>query len=362
MRNPKKFVACALILSAAVSSVSGCGKRPKRVNEVISADSTWYTMEKHELTLDYDTSEFNYVYSSVLGKAGDYYVVETTGDYMIPPDVDWEEINYSDYSATFIDIFDDHGDHINSIDVKDIVRDSGVLEDFDAYIQGTRTDADDLEDEESEDPDATEAPVNYSPTSIDIVGDNIAIVLSVFNYRDYNRATNYELTIDPATGAVSYEMVEIEDDIDDYSEGIVKVGDYQVEKIWDSGYYYLKISDDTGLVNTIDIGEKLPNEMINYIDALFSLDTDTLLVAYNAGGPIGNDKFITVNVQTGEVKKDDDGEYSWINNYGVYKVSYFDAIGNVILTDDGIQVIDFDNKTLSEVFSFNCCNVNRYDI
>ena len=361
MRNPKKFVACTLVLTMVAGC--GCGKTPKRANEVVSADSTWYTMEKHELTLDYDTSEFDYVYSDVLGKVGDYYAVETTGDYMIPPDVDWETIDYSDYSVTFIDFFDEQGSHVNSIELMDTIKDSGALEDFDASTREESSDESEP-DPEGEEQDAAEAPVNYTPMSVDITGDSLEIIISVYHYQDYNHATDYALTVDPATGAVSYETVEL-DDVDGYNEGTETVGDYQVEKIWLSegfGSYLLKISDSTGLVNSVNLAEKLPGEDIGYIDTVFLIDEDTLLFAYYSSGVLGNDSFFTVNVHTGEVKKDEDGEYSWINNYGVYRVSYFEDIGNVILTDDGIQIIDFENKTLSEVFSFNCCNVNRYDI
>ena len=357
MRNPKKYIACTLALTMTAASLfAGCGKDPKRSNEVISADSTWYTMEKHEFTLDYDTSEFDYVYNDTLGKAGDYYVVETSGNYVIPPDVDWDEINYSDYTAEFVDVFDAQGNHVNSIDIMDAVIDSGVLEAYDAYTR---------DDEETEEDEETVAPVNFSLGTVSVSGDNVDVKISVFHYRDYNRAIDYKLTIDPVTGTTSYEAVELDDDIDGYSEGTLTVGDYQVEMIWLSdgaGSYLLKIYDGTGLVNSVNIAEQLPAESIGYIDAVFCIDEDTLLVAYYSQGVLGNDDFLTVNVQTGEVKKDEDGEYRWINNYGVYKASYFEGIGNVLLNDDGIQVLDFDNKALSEVFSFNCCNVNRYDI
>jgi ABC-type glycerol-3-phosphate transport system substrate-binding protein len=363
MRNPGKYVACILALTMSVSSIAavGCGNNPERSNEIVSADSLWYTTEKHELTLDYDTSEFDYIYSSPLGKVGDLYAIETAGSYMMSLDVDWETANYSDYMADYIDVFDDQGNHVNSIDLMDVVRDSGVLEAGEAYTQ--ESDPDESESElADEDTEISAAPVSFDLVTVSTHGDAIDVMISVFDYRNYNRATMYMLAIDPVTGETSYEITETENDNGGYSEGIVSVGDYLVDRIWNSGSYCLKIYDSTGLINTVDLEEDLAGEMISYIDAVFCADEDVLLVAYNVGGPVGNDKYISVNVQTGEVTKDDDGEYSWINNYGAYKVSYFEGIGNVILTDDGIRVLDFDNKTLSDVFSFNCCNVNRYDI
>ena len=357
MRNPKKFIACTLALTMSVCSLGivGCGKNPERSNEVISADSEWYTMEKHELVLDYDTAAFDYLYSSTLGKAGDYYVVETTGNYTIPSDVDWGNLNYTDYIADYVDIFDEHGNHVDSIDLNEAVRDSGIIEGYDASET-------DLADEEQEETDAPDVPAVFDLGIVRINGDHIEVKVSVYNHQDYDHSADYILAVDPATGATSYEITEAENDNGGYSEGIVSVGEYQVNKIWSSDSYTLSISDSTGIVNSIDLAEKLPGVTISYIDAILRIDEDALLVAYYDHGTVGNADFFTVNVQNGEVKQDEDGEYSWLNYYRVYDISYFEGIGNVLLNDDGIQVIDFDNKVLSEVFSFNCCNVNRYDI
>ena len=284
---------------------------------------------------------------------------------MIPPDVDWETIDYSDYSVTFIDFFDEQGNHVNSIELMDTIKDSGALEDFDASTREESSDESEP-DPEGEEQDEAEAPVNFSPISVDIIGDSLEIIVSVYHYQDYYHATDYALTVDPATGAVSYETVEL-DDVDGFNEGTETVGDYQVEKIWLSegfGSYLLKISDSTGLVNTVNLAEELPDEDIYNIDAIFGLDADNVLVMYYSQASMGEDSFLKVNIRTGEVTKDEDDAYSWLNEHGysLYNSSYFEDMGNVVLNDEGIQTIDFDNQTLTEIFSFDSCNVNRSDI
>ena len=84
MVNPKQVAACAMAFTMAMSAVfaSGCAKKPKGSNEVISADSVWYNMEKHELILDYDPADYDYIYSKTLGKVGDYAGLEVN---MRPP-------------------------------------------------------------------------------------------------------------------------------------------------------------------------------------------------------------------------------------------------------------------------------------
>ena len=379
MRNSQKMVACFVAFTVTASSiaVSGCGKKPKGTNEVISADSIWYNMEKHEFALDYDVTEYQYISDSALGKVGDNYAIETSGDLIYPDDADWDNLNYSDYYVNFIDIFDEQGNLVNSIDLVDAVRDSGVIEDFKAYRQEDDEDEQEPEDQEeageessdedvetSSETDTTDEDPDFTFGMAKIAGDNIAVDVSFFDISGY-RTVNYTVTVDPITGASSFEMVENDYD-DGYSEGTYNVGGYQVEPIWISdamsSYYLIKVSDDNGLVNSINLSEKIPYEAINYIDNIFSLDEDTILVMYNSFGTLGHDKYLTVNVNTGEVTLDEAGEYTWINNCHPYNCEYFDGIGNVILNDEGIQILDFDNKTLSEVFSFDYCNVNRYDI
>ena len=137
MVNPKKVAACAMAFTMAMSAVfaSGCAKKHKGSNEVISADSVWYNMEKHELILDYDPEDYDYIYSNTLGKVGDYFAVETTGNLVMPSDINWADINYMDYYIEYIDLFDESGNQVDQIDVVDAVKNSGIVEDYQASME-----------------------------------------------------------------------------------------------------------------------------------------------------------------------------------------------------------------------------------
>ena len=387
MVNHKKVVACAMAFTMAMSAVfaSGCAKKPKGSNEVISADSVWYNMEKHELILDYDPADYDYIYSKTLGKVGDYYAVESTGNLVMPSDINWADINYMDYYIDYIDLFDESGNQVDQIDVVDAVKNSGIVEDYQAYMEEAHPNLalpeelpeeideeiveEDEADVETPDEDAdTEADsyINFNFGSVDIVGDHIAVDVFFMDYVTFSDI-HYLVTIDPATGATSFEPKESNDASSTIgsNEGIVTVGDYQVEKIWRSGgdisSYVLNISDSTGLVNTVDLSTKLPDENIFAIQGILGIDDNTLLIMYYSSAA-GGQSYLTLDIRSGDAVKDENGDYSWLNNLNIFNSSYFSGIGNVVLNDEGIQVLDFDNSEISELFSFDDCNVNRNDV
>ena len=383
MVDPKKVAACAMAFAMTMSAVfaSGCAKKPKGSNEVISADSVWYNMEKHELILDYDPADYDYIYSNTLGKVGDYYAVETTGNLVMPSDINWADINYMDYYVDYIDLFDESGNQVDQIDVVDAVKNSGIVEDYQAYWEEAHANLalpeelpeeiveEDEADAEAPDEDAdaeADAYSNFNAGSVDIVGDHIAVDVFFMDYVTFNDI-HYLVTIDPATGATSFEQTDSNDVSSTIgsNEGIVTVGDYRVEKIWmsngDINSYVLNISDSTGLVNTVDLSTKLPDENIFAIHGIFGIDDNTLLIMYY-GSAAGGQSYLTLDIRSGDAEKDENGDYSWLNNLNIFNSSYFNGIGNVVLNDEGIQVLDFDNSELSEIFSFDNCNVNRSDV
>jgi ABC-type glycerol-3-phosphate transport system substrate-binding protein len=366
MVNPKKVAACAMAFTMAMSAVfaSGCAKKPKGSNEVISADSVWYNMEKHELILDYDPEDYDYIYSNTLGKVGDYYAVETTGNLVMPSDINWADINYMDYYVDYIDLFDESGNQVDQIDVVDAVKNSGIVEDYQAYMEEAHANL--ALPEELPEEDEADAYSNFNSGSVDIVGDHIAVDVFFVDHITFSDI-HYLVTIDPATGATSFEQTDSNDVSSTIgsNEGIVTVGDYRVEKIWrsngDISSYVLNISDSTGLVNTVDLSTKLPDENIFAIQGILGIDDNTLLIMYYSSAA-GGQSYLTLDIRSGEAEKDENGDYSWLNNLNIFNSSYFNGIGNVVLNDEGIQVLDFDNSELSEIFSFDNCNVNRNDV
>ena len=425
MVKPKKVAACAMAFTVAMSAVlaSGCGQKPKGKGEVIDADSPWYNMAKHTLDLGYDSSEYEYLQSSAVGKIGDLYAIETYGQYKLPSDVNWEDVNFNDYVVENIDTFDEQGNHVSTIDLYEAVRNSGVidvaqaaldeqmanfdpsmyedfgdLEDPDAELPEDLTEeSDEAEDEaeaeveaeeeteDSENADETEEAVideteelgegegfeeamsmdaadSFYVGTTSIQDDQLATKVTFYGIGE---DLNYTILIDPATGDSTYSANDGGDRPTGTSEGIFTIDDYSVDVYWtfeeDNSYYMLYISDVNGPVCEVNVKESLPNEDIYWIKGIMKIDDNNLLVTYTGNGS-GSIKYFTVDITTGSAADANGGTYSFLDDYDMSTASYFDGIGNVFMTTEGIQLVDFDSKTVTEGFSFDSCNVNRSDV
>ena len=369
MINFKRLAAGTLVLVMMMNTalVSGCGKKPQGTNEVISADSTWYDMEKHELEFGFDPDAVDYFYPETIGMVGDLIVTKTLTMRRFSQEVDMMSMRYVDYSVYYLDIYDKNGEEVNCIDVIDLLSHSQIVDDYILLMREIDGETEDV-DQEITDEDRDDALLSFFCSGTSIVDGKLQVTVT-FAGPGYRSTIEYDVFIDPVTSELTYEL----DDSEDRGEGvkaipeiIVELGDYRIESIAIQGNnfsfnsYVLDIYDDTGLCNSIDFHEKFPDMNITMFDAYILIDDDTLLVMYYPDvGPVS---FLTVDIRTGAVALDDDGEYQWLRNYNIRDTVYFKDIGNVILDDEGIKCIDFENDTLTEIFSFDSCNVNRGDI
>ena len=360
MVYPRKTVACilAVAMTASVVLTCGCGKKTKGSNEVVSADSTWYNMEKYVLEFDHDADLYSGLYPDPLGEAGDYLVVESTGMIKTGPDVDMMTLSFVEYYAQLLDVYDKNGNLVNSIDVIDLLSDSVVVDDYLEYINEPDP------EEDQEEIDVSDALSSFWSGGICIAGDQIKVTVS-FDGRSYNSVIEYSAYIDPATSAVTFER-DSEEKSNISNEGVESIGSYKVEKIWvhdnnfEKSSYVINIYDDAGLLNSIDLSLKLPDEEIMTIDAILGIDDHTLLIQYFA--PTGYAEFLIMDIYTGRVRIDEEGEYDWLQTAAIHETTYIEGFGSVVLDDEGIKTIDYENKTLTTAFSFDSCNINRGDV
>jgi hypothetical protein len=369
MINFKRLTAGAIAFALLMNTVlvSGCGKRPQGTNEIISADSTWYNMEKHELEYGFDPDELEYFYPETIGMAGDLIVTNSSTFYKFPPDVDFMTMSYVDYYAYYLDIYDKNGDQVNCINVVDLLSHSEIVDDYIMLMREADSETEEV-DQEITDEDRDDALSTFHCSRVSIVDDKLRVTVT-FAGPGYSSNVEYDVSIDPATSEFTYELDDSEErgeGVQETPDAVVILGDYRIEPIYIQGSnfsfhsFVLDIYDDTGLCNSIDFHEKFPDMNIEIFDAYFLIDDHTLLIMYYP--EIGPVSFLTVDIESGAVDLDDDGEYQWLRNYNLHDAGYFKDIGNVVLDDEGIKCIDFENDTLTEVFSFDSCNVNRGDI
>lgn len=383
MLKTKKAAACAMAFTMAFSAVAatGCAKKPKaKEGEIVSADSTWYTMTKSELNLDYDYSEYEYLGSRTLGKVGDYFLIEVAGTYKTPADFDYETDSNSDYILYNIEVFDGDGNHVRTIDITEAISNSGIMEEVQplfnemlsaGYDDSLMSEDEDLggeevpEDEEADLSDAVpefDASDNYYFDSVSVQGDNLLMMIHFYtpSFDEFL----YELVIDPSTGEASYSAAE-ESKPQGFSEEVRHVGNYEVDEYWVyddvEEYYILYVSDADGAVCEVNLKEALPDEDIYWIRGIIMLDETKIFVSYTPNGSTEM-SFFTLDLTNGNVQKVEGNEYDFLQDYVNGRITYFEDIGNVILDTEGIKTINFDTKELEEVFSWDSCNVNRYDI
>ena len=365
----RKITACvaALVMIMNMTLMSGCGKKPKGTNEVISADSVWYNMDKHELEFGFDPDTLDYFYPETIGMAGDLVVTKVGAVYRFSQEVDMISLSYVERWAYYLGVYDKNGDLVNFIDVIDLLSNSQIVDDYIFLMR--EADSENVEvDQEITDEDVEKALSTFFCGGVSIIDDKLQVTVT-FAGPGYGSTVEYDVFIDPATSQFTYELDESEDRAEGVTlvpEAAVSLGDYRVEPInirgnnYSYSSYVLDIYDDTGLINSVDLHEKLPDLNIEMIDSCLLMDDNTLLAMYYPdAGPIS---FFTLDIETGAVALDDDGEYQWLRNYNIRDTVYFKDIGNVVLDDEGIKCIDFENNTLTEVFSFDSCNVNRGDI
>ncbi|MCR5528227.1 MAG: extracellular solute-binding protein [Saccharofermentans sp.] len=345
------FMAFAVL--AGTVSVSGCNRNSNGSHGVVSADSTWYNMDKKTLEIDYDPVQFDFLVTSPIGRVGEYVALESSAFY-----ADFEVTqSFVDYHADFVDIYDMNGDHINSIDVVDLLSNSEIVDDYVELMYGA--DADEISYDN--------ALSSFWSGGLCVVNDKIKVAVT-FAGRSYSSQVEYAAYIDPVTADVTYELVEEDANAGMVNEGIRNFGEYRVESLYDysGGYgyenasYVINIYDDSGLVRSVDLSEKMPDDNILLLDSIMRVDDSTLLVKYYpSSGSLG---YLTIDIGTGDVHVDDSGEYAWLSGYNTEESTYFDGVGSVILDDEGIKTINCETMTLDEVFSFDSCNVNRGDI
>lgn len=407
MSKTKKVAACAMAFTMALSAVAatGCNKKSGKKGETVSADATWYDMTKCELTLDYDRSAYDYLQGTSLGKVGDYFAILVDGNLAMPSDVPMEDINYSDYAVTNIELFDEDGNHVKTINVTEAISNSGVFdevqpildeslsgfdpfsmeEDFDEIEEEVVEDeseeeeSDEVSDEEEADIEVEEdyelpedmefededfgldASENYYVGDVIAKGDVLSVGVHFYSFSGDDIVYNF--CIDPATEEATYSLTTEDTRPQGGSEGIVHVGDYDVDPYWvyDGGYYIISVSDANGVVCEVDLQEALPDEDIFWVRGVMLIDDSNLLVSYTSNGSYGG-SFFTLNLSNGAVEAVEGDDYEFLNQYAEANIAYFDGIGNVIIDTDGIKAVNFDSKELEEVFSWDSCNVNRSDI
>lgn len=325
-----------MAFSMMVPAVAGCSRSGK--GDVISEDDPWFDLTTIEIGADEDTSGYEYLDHSYLGISGDNFAFQTQGLLKLPSDFDWDRDNYSDYMVGSIDIYDKDGALVNSVDVMELMRSNGFEEN--SYIN-----------------------------SMGKIGDDFYVNVSCYDSRTYEEIGIFRSIIDGQTGeagefvesTADSEYQDILDEADASDEGLMYAGDYTVQKFWiygeDKCSYILIVTDSEGETTLIDLRDELPSVGIWDIANVIDIGGDRGLIC---GSQDGGEVYLILDFNDMSVSEVDD-DMSWLSG-SVYDLVSVEGLGTVVSDQDGISVVDYDNKTIETVFSFGDSNVNRYDV
>ncbi len=117
MKKVKGTVAClmAAVMTASAVSVTSCGKKNE---DQISKDSPWYSLQRHDICENYAEETNTYETQFAGYSDGNLYYL-TTGQYIIPDDVDFTTLNLEDYNFAMIDVYDTQGNLVKTINIEE---------------------------------------------------------------------------------------------------------------------------------------------------------------------------------------------------------------------------------------------------
>ena len=332
----KRLAASVLAVSFIVPAMlfASCGKaEPKLKDPVkISEDTPWYSSEITTIDTGFDPSDFLFFSSGAVGMIDDLVIFSSGGELL------WDPYDFTNAapSVCTIHVYDIEGNHIYDKDLKEVVSS--------ANPQGD----------------------NFLVQNFSIDGDYLKI------WALWNEGENLITKViryDPKTE----QIVSTEDP---------KVaGDYKVEDsvtlkntIADgynvrTFYVYLELGYANHIEFTTPEGEIIDVNLDDTFDANQICQLHDYLY-------LGDGKFIfkledfalqkiycyvdLVNYKVADAATVD--EYSWIYSVpDAWDFSYREGVGNAIVTRNGIDILDLDTHTKTNLVSYDNCDLNRYD-
>lgn len=347
MRKWKSLIASILLItmSTSVVSLTSCSRDN---GDQIASDVPWYDLEKHDICENY-AEETNYYETQYAGCNGDdlYYV--TTGQYIIPDDADFTTIDINDYNFAKLDVYNIEGTLIKSIDIKKDIDITPYLPDGQTCPNGI---------------DVWNMKARFADGKMICLVD--ALLFPSWETAKYY--VTYDIsseTVESVELAISFDSQVVVDDISiGYSNnGSYSFDGYDIDTYSTHSVYapvYICITDPSGVMAQYDISLELPDLVTSEVADIIYLGEGRALIGFLGGNRI--DKYYySMDLDTGELTSYED-DTSWFKNYFTYcDTTYIDGIGYVLTDSNGIKKLDFDTKAITDLFSYDYCNINRYD-
>ena len=326
-----KVMTCALV-AAMVLPFAACNKKNGQEREKstagtkISAESPWFEDKMVILKPDLKLKkEAEYVQHSVAGVDENYIIVYSNGNYKMPTgdNVDWQNIDYRDYSINAITVVDKNTEKILS--TVDLVP---------------------------------EFPKNGYVDRVTYKDGKICASLMAFNETDYSEK-RIDMFFDPATGKLTdkKEFASSQEGENRYDRTFETCG-YTIgtRNVWEDGNkssMKLFISKGDEPIEVV-----LKSNDVDYYDIplVFKIaDNKVIAAVVTTTDPA----FYEVDLQTGKATEAPAGNYGWINVNNVYSTMTGPDDVVYFTSGTGVYKIDVKNKQNIEVFNYSWCSTNR---
>ena len=347
MKKVKSLIACSMtaVIATSAVSVTSCGKNDQ---DLISKDSPWYSLQRHDICENY-AEETNYYETQFAGYSDGNLYYLTTGQYIIPDDVDFTTLDLEDYNFAMLDVYDLEGNLIKTINIEEDI-------DITPYLPEDQT-----------------CPNGIDVWSMKMRFENGKMMCLVDALLFPSWQTNkYYVTYDIESETVeSIELaITFEEDalVDGIAVGFSNNGSYCFDGYTVDTYsthttyapVFISVTTPGGAKTDYDISQELPNLVTPEVSDFIYLGDGKALVGFLAGNRI--DKYYySMDLDSGALTQYTE-DTSWFSNYFSYcNVTYIDNIGYVLTDSNGIKKLDFETKEITELFSYDSCNINRYD-
>ena len=332
------LIICTGIFPAAVT---GCGSN---VQNTVAKDSDWYSTVRFDVEDHYKTGDrpVDDVEVSYAGMDGDKLYFVSGGRYEIPDDVDVKKARLDDYEFAFLDVFDLDGNLLKTVDLG-----SDLDIQFDNPHKERRSGL-------------------YFEADDNSVKDGKIDLEVYFFFEPSYEFFDYDIVYDVESGTVescepTTKALEAEGKKAIGRSSRYRFDGYLLDEYYSQNKDYFLIGKPDGSSVLIDIESQAGNLDTGYIQQVLYMGSGKVFIRWLTNA--FNEKYYLLDMDKGLLTQYEE-DVSWMINilHEYYGMNYVEETGYIIPVGTSLKKLDFEKKELTDVFSFNSCNINRRDI
>jgi len=333
---------CVVLCAGILLSCASCGKRE---SDRIYKDSLWYSNTSFDVGdhLKNGSKRIEYLNTDFAGMEGGKFYYVLNGNYAVPEDTNYSKINYDEYSFNYLDVINSDGSLEKSIDLlKDVKLPEEITGGHKAYS------------------------LQYLPADNKVSDGKVTLQVSFdINYE----SRQFNIVFDVESGQItSYksgsEALDKQGIKNTYLGVKYSFEGYKVTEHFSSSLdpaVYLEINKPDGENLIVNVNKCLPDARCHEVRQIICKGDGKALVEFESR--IGTDgEYGLLDLNTGNLTMYTE-DTSWFRTYFTYYMPvYVDGTGYVFSFGNNLKLVDFAKKEIRNIFSFDCCNLNKRDL